>query len=332
MNLFDLSGKVAIVTGSSRGIGRAIAEAFAEAGARVVISSRNQEPCDEVAAAIRAKGGEAIAVTARISDKAQLENLVAKTREAWGRIDILVCNAAVNPHYGSLEELTDEVFERMMVNNVLSNLWLSRMVAPDMRERRDGAIIFIISTAALRASTMLGMYGVTKAADYALCRNLAAEWGPDNVRVNCIAPSVVTTQFARVLYEDPERRAAREAGTLLRRLAEPEDLAGVALMLASRAGNYITGQTIVLDGGSPIALDTMIAHGAAVVRSTEQALVVDLPFGSYQASLADAFRAAARALAETGCDRRVPERARRASHGPCRADPASGQHARRLPL
>jgi dehydrogenase/reductase SDR family member 4 len=253
MQLFDLSGKVAIVTGSSRGIGRAIAEAFAEAGARVVISARNLAPCEEVVAAIREKGGEAIARTARISDKAQIENLVAKTREAWGHVDILVCNAAVNPHYGSLEQLTDELFERMMVNNVLSNLWLSRLVAPDMRARRDGSIIYIISTAALRASTMLGMYGMTKSADYALCRNLAAEWGPDNVRVNCIAPSVVTTQFARVLYEDPARRAAREAGTLLRRLGEPEDIAGVALMLASRAGAYITGQTIVVDGGTTIA-------------------------------------------------------------------------------
>jgi NAD(P)-dependent dehydrogenase (short-subunit alcohol dehydrogenase family) len=253
MQLFDLSRKVAIVTGGSRGIGRAIAEAFAEAGARVVISARNLAPCEEVVAAICAKGGEAIAVTARISDKAQLENLVAKTRQTWGHVDILVCNAAVNPHYGSLEQLTDELFERMMVNNVLSNLWLSRLVAPDMRARRDGSIIYIISTAALRASTMLGMYGMTKSADYALCRNLAAEWGPDNVRVNCIAPSVVTTQFARVLYEDPARRAAREAGTLLRRLGEPEDIAGVALMLASRAGAYITGQTIVVDGGTTIA-------------------------------------------------------------------------------
>jgi NAD(P)-dependent dehydrogenase (short-subunit alcohol dehydrogenase family) len=253
MKLFDLSGKTAIVTGSSRGIGRAIAEAFADAGGKVVISARNAEPCKETAAAIRAKGGEAIAVPARISDKAQLENLVAKTRDAWGQVDILVCNAAVNPHYGSLENLTDEVFERMMINNVLSNLWLSRMVAPDMRARRDGAIIFITSTAALRATTMLGMYGVTKTADYALCRNLAAEGGPDNVRVNCIAPSVVTTQFARVLYEDPERRAAREAGTLLKRLGEPDDIAGVALMLAARAGAYITGQTIVVDGGTTIA-------------------------------------------------------------------------------
>jgi NAD(P)-dependent dehydrogenase (short-subunit alcohol dehydrogenase family) len=253
MKLFDLTGKTAIVTGSSRGIGRAIAEALAEAGGRVVISARNLRPCEETATAIRAKGGEAIAISVRISDKAQLENLVSKTRETWGKIDILVCNAAVNPHYGSLEKLTDEVFERMMVNNVLSNLWLSRMVAPDMRAQRDGAIIFITSTAAIRATTMLGMYGMTKSADYALCRNLAAEWGPDNVRVNCIAPSVVTTQFARVLYEDPDRRAAREAGTLLKRLAEPEDIAGVALMLASRAGAYITGQTIVVDGGTTIA-------------------------------------------------------------------------------
>src|SRR5258708_14146929 len=165
MNLFDLAGTGAIGTGSSGGSGRAIAEGFAEAGARVVISSRNEAPCEEVAAAIRANGGEAIAVTARISDKAQLENLVAKTREEWGAIDILVCNAAVNPHYGSLEGLSDEVFERMMINNVLSNLWLSRMVAPEMRERHDGAIIYIISVAAVRATPVLGMYGVTKAAD-----------------------------------------------------------------------------------------------------------------------------------------------------------------------
>jgi NAD(P)-dependent dehydrogenase (short-subunit alcohol dehydrogenase family) len=253
VRLFDLEGKVAIVTGSSRGIGRAVAEAFAEAGAKVAISARNLAPCEAVAAAIRQTGGAAIAIAARISDKLQLENLVAKTREALGPIDILVCNAAVNPHYGSLDQLTDEMFERMMVNNVLSNLWLSRLVAPEMRQRRDGAIIFITSTAALRATTLLGMYGITKTADYALCRNLAAEWGPDNVRVNCIAPSVVTTQFARVLYEDPERRKAREAETLLRRLAEPDDIAGVALMLAARAGAYITGQTIVVDGGTTIA-------------------------------------------------------------------------------
>jgi len=253
MNLFDLSGKVAIVTGSSRGIGRAIAEGFVEAGARVVISSRNQERCDETVSAIRSRGGEAIAVTARISDKAQLENLVAKTREQWGGVDILVCNAAINPHYGSLEDLTDQVFERMMTNNVLSNLWLSRLVMPDMKERRGGAIIFIISIGGLLSSLKLGMYGVTKAADYALCRNLAAEWGPHNIRVNCIAPGLITTEFSRVLYENPERRLKREAETPLRRLGDPADIAGTALLLASPAGSFITGQTIVVDGGMMVA-------------------------------------------------------------------------------
>jgi len=252
VQLFDLTGKVAIVTGSSRGIGRAIAELFAEAGAKVVISGRNQAPCDEAVEAIRATGGAAVAITARISDKEQLENLVAKTREQWGRIDILVCNAAINPHYGSLADLTDQAFERMMTNNVLSNLWLSKMVAPEMRERRDGSIIYVISIGGMKASTVIGMYGVTKAADYALCRNLAAEWGPDGVRVNCIAPGLVVTDFARALYENPERRTAREAATPLRRLGQPEDIAGAALLLASRAGAYITGQTIIVDGGSMI--------------------------------------------------------------------------------
>ena len=249
MNLFDLSGKVAIVTGSSRGIGRAIAEAYAEAGARVVISSRNEAPCEEVAAGIRARGGAAIAVAARISDHAQLENLVARARAEWGGVDILVCNAAINPHYGSLEALTDQVFERMMTNNVLSNLWLSKLVVPDMRAKRDGAIIFISSIGGLKSSTVIAMYGVTKAADIALCRSLAAEWGPFGVRVNCIAPGLVETAFARALYEDPERRARREAETPLRRLGQPEDIAGAALLLAAKAGAFITGQTIVVDGG-----------------------------------------------------------------------------------
>jgi NAD(P)-dependent dehydrogenase (short-subunit alcohol dehydrogenase family) len=252
MRLFDLSGKVAVITGSSRGIGRAIAETFAEAGARVVISGRKAEICEETAAAIAAQGGEAIAVPARISDRAQLENLVATTRRAWGRIDILVCNAAINPHFGSLEGLSDGAFERMMTNNVLSNLWLARMVAPEMKERRDGVVLFIISIAALHGSLQLGMYGVTKAADAALARNLAVEWGAHNIRVNCIAPGLIRTEFSRALWENDERRAAREAATPLRRLGKAEEVAGVALMLAAPAGAYVTGQVVVVDGGVTI--------------------------------------------------------------------------------
>lgn len=252
MNLFDLSGKVAVVTGSSRGIGRSIAEAFAAHGARVVISSRNQEPCDEAVAAIRAQGGEAIAITCRISDKAQIENLVAETKRQLGSVDILVCNAAINPHYGSLEKLTDQVFERMMTNNVLSNLWLSNLVAPDMKAKGEGSIIFISSIGGLKSSTVIAMYGVTKSADIALCRSLAAEWGQYGIRVNVIAPGLIETAFARALYEDPERRAQREAETPLRRLGQPEDIAGAAVLLASKAGAFITGHTLVVDGGTMV--------------------------------------------------------------------------------
>jgi NAD(P)-dependent dehydrogenase (short-subunit alcohol dehydrogenase family) len=252
LSLFDLTGKVAVITGSSRGIGRAMAEMFAEAGAKVVISGRNLEPCEEVVAAIKASGGEATAITCRISDKAQCENLIAKANEAYGRVDIMVCNAAINPHHGPIDDLKDEVFERMMVNNVQSNFWFAKAVKPGMVERKEGSIIFIISVAALHASLELPMYGITKLADYALARNLAAAWGKDGIRVNCIAPGLVVTQFARVLYEDPERRARREAATPLGRLGQPIDIAGPALLLASRAGAFITGQIITVDGGTTI--------------------------------------------------------------------------------
>src|SRR6202142_878390 len=233
MNLFDLSGKVAVITGSSRGIGRAMAETFAEAGAKLVISGRNLEPCEEVVAAIKEKGGEATAITCRISDKAQCENLVAKAYEAYGRVDIMVCNAAINPHHGPIDTLSDEAFERMMTNNVQSNFWFAKAVAPGMRERKDGSIIFIISVAALHASLELPMYGITKAADYALARNLAAAWGKDGIRVNCIAPGLVVTQSPRLLYKAPERRPRREAATPLGLLSQPIDIAGPALLLAS---------------------------------------------------------------------------------------------------
>lgn len=254
MNLFDLTGKVAIITGSSRGIGRAIAEAFAAAGARVVISSRKQAACEDVANAINAEhgAGRAIAIAASLSDKASLEALVAETRRQFGRIDILVCNAASNPHYGPAMTISDEQFRKVFENNVLANHWLVTMVAPEMMERKDGAIVIVSSIGGLVGSDIIGAYNISKAADFQLVRNLAVEFGPHNIRINAIAPGVTRTDFARALWEDPAKEEAVQRATPLRRIGEPDDIAGAALLLASRGGSFITGQAIVIDGGSTI--------------------------------------------------------------------------------
>jgi NAD(P)-dependent dehydrogenase (short-subunit alcohol dehydrogenase family) len=250
--LFDLKGKVALITGSTRGIGRAIAERMAQLGARVVISSRKQEACDEVAQAIRAAGGEAIAIACNISFKEELEKLVAGTRQAYGHIDVLVCNAAVNPFYGSTQEIPDSAFEKILDCNIRSNHWLCQMVIPSMAERKDGAVIIVSSIGGLKGSSSLGTYGLTKAADMALARNLAVEWGPRNVRVNCIAPGIIRTDFAKALWENPETYNRAIERYPLRRIGEPDEVAGTAIFLASRAGSFITGQTIVVDGGATV--------------------------------------------------------------------------------
>jgi NAD(P)-dependent dehydrogenase (short-subunit alcohol dehydrogenase family) len=252
MSLFDLTGKVCIVTGSSRGIGRSIAENMAAHGAKVVVSSRKLDACQGVVDAIIKAGGTAIAIPANISDKAGLQNLVDQSRKAFGPIDVLVCNAASNPYFGPSSGMGDEVFEKIMRNNVLSNHWLCQMVQPDMAAKRDGAIIIVSSIGGLKGSTEIGAYCISKAADMQLARNLACEWGPLNIRVNCIAPGLIKTDFARALYEDPARKAAAEARFPLRRLGEPDDIGGIAVMLAGRAGAFITGQSIVADGGATI--------------------------------------------------------------------------------
>ena len=254
MSLFDLTGKVAIITGSSRGIGRAIAERMAEQGAKVVISSRKAGPCEEVAAAIDAArgAGTALAIPANISSKDDLSRLVAGTREAFGRVDILVCNAASNPYYGPMAGISDEQFRKILDNNVVANHWLAQMVAPEMIERRDGTIIIVSSIGGLRGSPVIGAYNISKAADFQLARNLAVEFGPHNVRVNCIAPGLIRTDFARALWENPDTLGHYTATTPLRRIGEPDEIAGVAVMLASRAGSFITGQGIVVDGGVTI--------------------------------------------------------------------------------
>ncbi|HEY5070732.1 MAG TPA: SDR family oxidoreductase [Caulobacteraceae bacterium] len=253
MELFDLAGKVAVVTGSSRGIGKAIATRMAEHGAKVVISSRKAGPCEEVAAGINARrAGSAIAVTANISSKDDLQRLVDETHGAFGGIDILVCNAASNPYFGPMSGISDDAFRKILDNNIISNHWLIHMVAPEMRARKDGAIIIVSSIGGLRGSAMLGAYGISKAADFQLARNLAQELSPDNIRVNCIAPGLVKTDFARALWDTPEAERRSSVGTPLRRLGEPDDIAGAAVFLASRAGAWMTGQKIVVDGGSTI--------------------------------------------------------------------------------
>lgn len=254
MTLFDLSGKVAVITGSSRGIGRAIAERLAEHGARVVISSRKAEPCAEVAAAINAAHGEgrAIAVAANISSKDALQHLVDETMRQFGRIDILVCNAASNPYYGPMAGIADDQFRKILENNVIANHWLINFVVPQMKERKDGAIIIVSSIGGLRGSPVIGAYNISKAADFQLARNLAVELGPDNVRVNCIAPGLIKTDFARALWENPETLKHATATTPLRRIGEPDEIAGAAVFLASRAGSFVTGQALVADGGATI--------------------------------------------------------------------------------
>lgn len=255
--MFDLTGKIALITGSSRGIGKAIAEAYARQGAKVIITSRKLDACEAVAAQINEENydapGEAMAIACNVSDVGQLASLVDRVKAEWGRIDILVCNAAVNPYHGPMSGIDDGAWEKILQVNVTNVLKLCNMVLPDMAARRDGAVILISSVGGLKGSINLGAYAVSKAADMQLARNLAVEWGPHNVRANAIAPGLIKTDFARALWENPEARARAEAAYPLGRLGEPEDIAGTAILLASDAGSFITGQTFVVDGGGVAA-------------------------------------------------------------------------------
>jgi len=256
MELFDLSGKIAVVTGSTKGIGEAIAHRLAEHGAKVVVSSRKADACDKVTAEINQKWGKgkevAYAVPCNINSRDQLEQLVGKTRAKWGRIDVLVCNAAINPVFGSMSQISDEAFDKIMGANVRSNHQLCNLVIPEMVERKDGAIVIVSSIGGLRGSPVLGAYCISKAADFQLARNIAVEYGVHNVRANCIAPGLIKTDFAKALWDNPAILERSTAGAPLKRIGEADEIAGAAVFLASKAAAFMTGQTMVIDGGATI--------------------------------------------------------------------------------
>jgi NAD(P)-dependent dehydrogenase (short-subunit alcohol dehydrogenase family) len=255
MSLFDLTGKVAVVTGSSRGIGRAIAERLAEHGAKVAISSRKPAACEAVVRELEAKYGVgcAVSIPANISSKEDLRHLAEVATTHFGRIDILICNAASNPYYGPLADISDDQFRKILDNNIIANHWLISFVAPQMIARKEGSIVIVSSVGGLKASTTIGAYNISKAADFQLARNLAAEFGPHNVRVNCIAPGLVRTDFARALWENPDSLKVYNSRTPLGRIGEPDEIAGAAVFLASAASTFMTGQAIVVDGGATIS-------------------------------------------------------------------------------
>jgi len=250
--LFDMTGKVALITGSTKGIGRSIAEEMARLGAKVVISSRKADACEQVANELKEQGYEAIAIPCHVGKKEDLQNLVDKTNEAWGAIDVLVCNAATNPVYGTTAEMTDDAWDKIMDTNVKGTFWLTNMVLPQMAEKGEGAVVLLSSIAGIRGNTTIGTYGVSKAAEAALARNLAVEWGPKGIRVNSIAPGLIKTDFAKALWEDPVRVKRAEDKTPLRRIGDPVDIAGLAVFLSTKASAYVTGQVIVADGGETI--------------------------------------------------------------------------------
>lgn len=250
--LFDIRGKVAVITGASRGIGQAIAELYAEHGAKVVISSRKQEGLDEVVSAIKAKGGDALAIPAHNGDKTALHNLINATVEAYGTVDILVNNAATNPHFGTLLEAEDSMWQKTIEVNVMGNIWLTQAAVKVMRENGGGKIINVASVNGIRPGRMQGIYSATKAAIINLTQTLAMELASDKINVNAIAPGLVKTKFARAIWDNDAALDMILQRTPLHRIGEPNDIAGMALYLAAPASDFATGQVFVVDGGATI--------------------------------------------------------------------------------
>ncbi len=249
MPSFDLSDRTALVTGGSRGIGLAIGAALAGAGARVVLAARHTDAVEQAAAQLREGGAQVIGVAANVGKADEVQTLIDATNAAFGPVDILVNNAATNIHFGPMLDADDGMWLKMMDTNLLSAVRLCRLVVPGMRERRRGKIINVSSVDGIQPGIGRGVYGSLKAALIQFTRSLAQELGPDNIQVNAIAPGLIHTRFAQILTETPQIRSAAEKMTPMKRIGEPDEVAGAALYLASPASDFTTGQVLVVDGG-----------------------------------------------------------------------------------
>ena len=253
MTEFSLEGKVAIITGASRGIGRAIALRLAVAGARVVVCCRKLESVQAVAGEITAAGGQALAISAHVGQPEDVQALVARTLDAYGRVDIAVNNAATNPHFGPLLTADEGQWDKILDTNAKGAFRLCKVVVPHMEAQGGGKIINLTSVAGLRPSPGMGLYGISKAAIIMLTQVLALELGPANIQVNAIAPGVIKTRFSQLLWQTPQISESILTHLPLGRFGEPEDVASLALYLASPAADYVTGGVFLVDGGMNLA-------------------------------------------------------------------------------
>ena len=252
MSLFNLKNKSFLITGSSKGIGKSIAFHAADHGAQVVISSRKLDACKETANEINEHCGTEVAfpIQANIAHEEELNNLVDQTTKLLGKIDVLICNAATNPFMGSMADIPSDAFDKVMNNNIKANHILTNLVTPQMIDRKDGVIIIISSVGGTIGSNLIGTYNISKAADIQMVKNIAVEYGHNNIRANTVAPGLIRTDFARGLWENPVIHDQYTKTHPMRRIGEPDEVAGAVIMLASDAGKYINGQTIIVDGGA----------------------------------------------------------------------------------
>lgn len=250
--LFALNGQVALITGATRGIGLAIAREYGRAGARLLVSSESADDCERVTAILRTEGFEAVGIAADLSQATAVRQLAVQALAVYGQVDVLVCNAGVAPHMGPMADADEDQWRLTMAVNLQSAVLLTSALLPSMAERGGGSVVLMASIAGVRGNKGLGLYGLSKAALAQLARNLAVEWGPMNIRVNAISPGVIQTEFARPLTDNAELMRKRLALTPLRRTGQPEEVAALALLLAAPGGAFISGQNIIVDGGTTI--------------------------------------------------------------------------------